>query len=388
MMINKYISIYEDNLRNSVIPFWLKHSPDYDCGGTYSCLDRNGDVYDSKKYVWLQGRSVWMFSRLYNEYEKNDKYLEIAQLGIKFIDDYAVNDKGMYYFSLTNEGKPCFFQRKVYSAVFCMLAYLEYSKAVNSSEYFEKAEKLFWQIKDWIHDPSVLGRPILSGQPQVSSLADVMVLASMAIELASVDRKQQYLDVMEDALKKVNYHHLQDDNLLIENASLANEDIYEWPEGRLFNPGHSIETAWFILHLLEFLPDSTMTKKALAIIEGSLNYGWDGEFGGLYYFMDIKGYPTLQLESSMKLWWPHTEALYACALAYKKTGQKKWLGWLEKIHDYTFKHFVDDEYGGWYGYCDRRGNLTHSCKGGNYKGFFHVPRFLLMSIQLFNCKEE
>ena len=92
--------------------------------------------------------------------------------------------------------------------------------------------------------------------------------------------------------------------------------------------------------------------------------------------------PTLQLESSMKLWWPHTESLYALVLAYTKTGDKVWLDWLDKVHQYTYSHFVDSEIGGWFGYCDRQGNLTHTSKGGNYKGFFHTPRALLMSISI------
>jgi len=97
--------------------------------------------------------------------------------------------------------------------------------------------------------------------------------------------------------------------------------------------------------------------------------------------MDIEGKPTLQLESGMKLWWPHTEAIYALILAFRLTGDNKWIDWLEKVHKYTFDHFVDWQDGGWFGYCDRQGNLTHTCKGGNYKGFFHVPRALLFSIQ-------
>lgn len=117
------------------------------------------------------------------------------------------------------------------------------------------------------------------------------------------------------------------------------------------------------------------------ILEGSLELGWDREFGGLYYFMDVEGRPLLQLEASMKLWWPHAEALYATTLAYQRTGQKRWLDWLERLDEYTFRHFVDDpRYGEWFGYCDRRGQVTHTLKGNHYKGCFHVPRALLLCL--------
>ena len=382
-MDKRYFDIYKDTLDNSVIPFWLKHSPDEEYGGTFCCLDRDGTVYDDKKYVWLMGRSVWMFSKLYNEYEKNEEYLNIAKLGVDFIDKYASDKDGKYYFSLTRDGRPYFFQRKPYSAVFCMLAYLQYGKATASSEYIEKAEKLFWTIDSWMKTPGCLGRPAYDNLPKFSTLADIMVMASMAAELATVEVKQSYLDVMTDSIAMLEPHFVPEHKILMENVSIDDSDVSSWPEGRFVCPGSAIETAWFIIHLLDYIPDNGVLKRQLDIIEGSLEYGWDKEYGGIYYFMDSESKPTLQLESSMKLWWPHTEAVYACLLAYKKTGDGKWLDWHKKVHDYTFEHFFDTEHGGAFGYCDRMGNLTNTCKGGNYKGFFHVPRFLLLNLQLF-----
>mmetsp|Transcript_40250 Transcript_40250/g.105700 ORF Transcript_40250/g.105700 Transcript_40250/m.105700 type:complete len:206 (+) Transcript_40250:547-1164(+) len=77
----------------------------------------------------------------------------------------------------------------------------------------------------------------------------------------------------------------------------------------------------------------------------------------------------------------HTEAIYACMLAFARTKEQVYLDWLVKVHDYSYKTFVDKEHGEWFGYCDRNGTLARSCKGGNYKGCFHVPRGLLFSIQ-------
>lgn len=116
-------------------------------------------------------------------------------------------------------------------------------------------------------------------------------------------------------------------------------------------------------------------------MENSLIFGWDEDYEGLHYFMDIQGRPCLQLEASLKLWWPHTEAIYGLVYAYTLTGEAKWLRWLERVHTYTYRTFPDREHGEWYGYCDRYGKPTHTLKGNNYKGCFHVPRALLFSIQ-------
>ncbi len=380
-MLEYYLRSYKRALNESVIPFWLKHSLDRDHGGTFSCLDRDGTVYDTKKYIWLVGRSVWMFSRLYNECGRQQTHLDAAKLGIEFLEKNALDKQGRYYFSLTREGSPTFFQRKPYSAVFAMLAYLEYAKASGQGHYKKKAIDLFWEITQWIDNPELLGRPTLAGAPKTSGLADVMVLAGMALELAQVDQDERYVAIMKKAIAGCRLHFDQERHILMENVALDGSVELDSPEGRLFNPGHAIEVAWFMLHVLDHVDDEDARTLAYDVIEGSMEFGWDKAYGGLYYFMDVENRPTLQLESDMKLWWPHTEALYALVLAYTKTGEPRWLDWLKKVHDYTFQHFVDSEHGGWFGYCDRRGHLTHTCKGGNYKGFFHVPRALLFCIQ-------
>jgi N-acylglucosamine 2-epimerase len=149
----------------------------------------------------------------------------------------------------------------------------------------------------------------------------------------------------------------------------------------LFSPGSSLEVAWFLLHFLARFPDPAKQARVLDIIEASLEYGWDREYGGLYYFMDVEGRPCLQLEAGMKLWWPHTEALYALVLAHLLSPAKRWEEWLGRVDEYAFRTFPDPKHGEWYGYCDRRGSVALQSKGGPYKGFFHVPRFLLFSMQ-------
>jgi len=381
-MLEKYAERYRRDLVEGVIPFWLEHSMDRECGGYFTCLDRDGTVYDIKKYMWLQSREVWMFARLYNEFEPRQEFLDAAILGLDFIRRYARDPKGRFYFSLTREGKPFFYQRKPYAAVFYMLGLLEYAKAAGDKGCLEEAVEVFWRVVEWIEKPELMDRPTMAGLPAMSNLANVMVLAGLAMELAQVEDDEGYREVMQEAVEGAKRHYDAERRIFMENAALEEVDVSAWPEGRFFNPGHSIEVGWFLLHLLDYVPDAECRQMALEAIAGSLEFGWDEEFGGLFYFMDVEGKPTLQLESSMKLWWPHTEAIYALILAYGLTGEGRSLEWLEKVDEYAYQHFVDEEYGGWFGYCDRRGELTHTCKGGNYKGFFHVPRFLLMSVQL------
>ena len=86
-----------------------------------------------------------------------------------------------------------------------------------------------------------------------------------------------------------------------------------------------------------------------------LDYGWDKQCGGIYYFMDRNGCPPQQLEWDQKLWWVHIESLISLLKGYQLTGDKKCLEWFEKVHDYTWTHFKDPEYPEWFGYLNRQG---------------------------------
>jgi N-acylglucosamine 2-epimerase len=322
-----------------------------------------------------------MFARLYNELERRPEYLEAAALGASFIRRFARDPQGRVYFSLTREGQPYFYQRKPYGAVFYMLGLLEYGRATGDRACVDEAIEVFWRIVDWIADPARMDRPSYAGQVPTSNLADVLVVGMMAGELIQVSDDPRYRRVVQDTIESAPRHYDPERRIFMENIALDGRDLKQWPEGRLFNPGHSIETAWILLHLLRFAPDAGHQQRALQAIESSLEYGWDPEYGGLLYFMDVEGRPTLQLESTMKLWWPHAEAIYALVLAYAMTGEQRWLAWLARVDAYTYAHFVDQQHGEWFGYCDRRGELALTSKGGNYKGFFHVPRALLFSLQ-------
>jgi hypothetical protein len=72
----------------------------------------------------------------------------------------------------------------------------------------------------------------------------------------------------------------------------------------------------------------------------------------------------------------HVEALVALAMGYSLTGRAGCLDWFRRVHDYTWAHFPDPQYGEWFGYLNRRGEVLLPLKGGKWKGCFHVPRGL------------
>ena len=109
------------------------------------------------------------------------------------------------------------------------------------------------------------------------------------------------------------------------------------------------------------------------------------KFAKTRYFADTENKPVQALEWDMKLWWPHCEMLIAFLRAYMLTKEQKYLEKYKLVHDYTFSHFRDHEYGEWYGYLHRDGSVATDLKGNIFKGPFHIPRCEI--INYLNLKE-
>jgi len=331
--------------------------------------------------MWLQCRQVWMLSRLYNTLEKRASWLEAAALGVDFIRKYGRDSRGRIFFSLSREGRPIFIQRKIFAECFYIMALDEYSRAVADLELKKEARELFDKVLLWKDDPAALGRPMLEGQPALSSLSVPMIVLWVADQLAKGEKNAPYKELMEKSTAEMLLHARHEEKIVLENVAPDGSPL-EGGVGRLMNPGHAIEAGWFLLERAKKTADKELAETAVSMIEWSFEKGWDPEHGGIFYFLDSKGAPPFQLEWFMKLWWPHCEALYALLLAWHETGEQRFADWFEHVADYTLSRFRDPVHGEWFGYLDREGRPTHTLKGGAYKGCFHVPRFLLLCIKL------
>ena len=370
-----------ETLSESIVPFWMQHSIDHERGGFWSCLERDGTVFDQRKYVWMNGRQVWTLARLYRSFDPRPEWLEAARGGAEFLRKHVFDEHGRCWFSLTADGAPAGYQRKPYGAVFAMLGFLEYAKASGDAAYRELAVDLYQRIRGWLAEPALLGRPQLAGAPPLGNLADIYVLTAMTLDLAEEDpHNTEYEGVLRECLRDVQRHWEPRNRVLFENAPLS-PAAAATPEGRLICPGSVFEINWLLFRALDHVPDAAVQALLLETLDGALEFGWDSEHGGFFYFLDSEGKPPLQLEWPLKLWWVHVEALYALVNAYERTRDSRWLVWLERVVDWVWQHFPDEHYGEWYGYLDRRGAPLLTLKGGSYKGCFHIPRALLFTLQ-------
>lgn len=368
---------FHEELYSRVLPFWLRNSLDQEFGGYFNCLDRDGKPYDTKKHVWLQGRQVWMLSKIYNHLGGGDTaqvYLEGAHVGAKFLRKHAKTEGNRVYFCLTREGNPVYLQRKMFSECFYVMALAEYARASGDESARQEARDVFESVIQFAKDPTLIGRPVYGGEKPVSSLAVPMILLNL-IEEVNDPGESGYAELAKWCVERINLHIRPELSLVLETVGVDGK-LIDSPEGRLVNPGHAIEAGWFLMQYARKTNDEVLLRQSIKMIDWSYDFGWDEQYGGLFYFLDRDGYSPLQLEWNMKLWWPHCEAMVAFLMAYQSTGDDRYWKKFEHLTDYSFKHFADPEYGEWFGYLDRQGKMAMRFKGGPYKGCFHVPRAL------------
>lgn len=383
MDFKKLAEQYKSELLDSVLPFWLEKSQDKKFGGYFTCLDREGNVFDTDKFIWLQGREVWMFSMLYNKVEKRQEWLDAAIQGGEFLKKYGHDGNYNWYFSLTREGKPLVEPYNIFSYTFATMAFGQLSIATGNKEYAEIAKKTFDIVLSKVDNPKGKWNKIHPGTRSLKNFALPMILCNLALEI------EPLLD--EEFMKKtidVCIHEVMDVFLRPELGGLVVENVAEdgslvdCMDGRHMNPGHAIEAMWFIMDLGKRLNRPELIEKAKDTAIRMAEYGWDKEHGGIFYFMDLKGHPTQELEWDQKLWWVHIETLISMIKGYQLTKDPRCLEWFERVHNYTWEHFKDQEHPEWFGYLNRQGEVLLNLKGGKWKGCFHVPRGLYQCWQI------
>jgi N-acylglucosamine 2-epimerase len=376
--VDSLLHLYKNTLLGDVVPFWLNHSLDYEYGGYLHFLDRDGSAYSTDKGVWIQCRGTWLFSRLYNTVEKKEEWLKAARLGYEFVMSHGFDTDGRMFFELTRDGRPLRKRRYLFSECFAAMALAEYYRAAGDEEALEKARDTYRLVVRLHRHPDSSTPPKIFPETRVlKPLSMQFMLICVSQEMRRVGSDPLYEEVINDCLNQVFNHFLKKDkHALLENVG-ANGEYLDSPEGRCVNPGHSIEVAWFIMHEGVHRNNSLLIDSALKILDWSLESGWDKNHGGILYFVDVEGKPPAQLEHDMKLWWPHTEALYALLLAYYLTGEEKYSAWYRRVHEYAFTRFPDPGYGEWFGYLHYDGTLANRLKGSLWKGPFHIPRALL-----------
>ena len=383
---------YYDELVNDVLPFWLKYGMDPVNGGIYTGLDRDGSLIESDKSVWFQGRALWTFCTAYEKVGRKQEYLDAATSLVHFLEDHCFDSDGRMFFRVTADGRPVIKRlRYFFSETFAIIGFAAYSRITGKVEYKKKALELFDFVEKLRTSKGIL---IPKFNPEVEpsiSFGGPMILLNVLLELraACPEDSEKINRSMAGLLEEVEKYFVRDDlKVVLEQCAPDGRFMKEHYEGRLLNPGHAIEGAWFIMNEGLASDDRHLIDLGLKMLDWMWSVGWDEECGGgIIQYRDAIGLPVSEYHQDMKFWWPQCEAAIATLMAYSITKENKWLCRFEMVDEYIEARFPDREYGEWFGYFHRDGSLATRIKGNLYKGPFHVPRMYMKCIEILDSME-
>jgi len=372
---------FYDELTGNTLPFWIDHAVDSRYGGFVTYLDRRGEPLSTDKPMWVHGRITWLFSRLFNVLEKRQEWLDLARHGMEFLLRHGFDTDGRMFYLVTRDGQPLRKRRYLYTESFGVIGLAEYARASGDGESLDRARSLMDLLLKLHNTPGALEPKVNPRVRQSRTHAMSMVIVStlQVLRAADPENETKYDDLISREIEGLfEYFVKPEKKALFETVGMQGE-LLDSPEGRCLNPGHAIETAWFILEEAKRRKDRALMEKTLPLIEWNLERGWDSRHGGIFYFLDSEGKQPEPLEWDMKLWWVHNEAIYATLLAYSLTGQHSYLEWFDRVFEWSEEHFPDREHGEWFGYLHYDGSVALDFKGNLWKGPYHLPR------QQLNC---
>ena len=373
-------ALYRDTLLGDVIPFWLRHGLDREHGGIFTALDRDGSLLDTDKSVWFQGRAAWMFATLFNTVERRAEWLDAARSCVEFSRRHCHSAEEKMWFTVTREGAPLRMRRYCFSESFAAISYAAFAKAAGDARAAEDAEKTFAAYLRFSFTPGAMlpkyepARPMKGiGALLIGISTEQELRANLGDVCVSGRTCGEWIDAF---VAEIERDFLKPEHEALMEVVAPDGAVLDHLDGRLLNPGHAIECAWFILREGALRQDSRLIGLGTQILDWMWARGWDDEFGGLFYFRDLRGLPVQEYWHDMKFWWPHCEAILATLLAWQLTGEGKYALWHALVHDWSFAHFPDREHGEWFGWLHRDGSLSQRAKGNMFKGPFHLPRML------------
>ncbi len=416
----KLLTFYKKQVEESILPFWLR-AFDYEFGGVYTCFNNEGtELLSTDKYVWSQGRYLWILSKLYEMNQKGkievdpDTVKKQAGLTLEFLQKNVLLPDGSCTFLLTREGikkevdPGTGFDSSIFADCFVLLGFSRYMKAFGKHQViFEWIWNLYLNVENRIKSNSYKTHPYPTPEGmKTHSIPMIMLNVTQELKtcLSGFDmRKEAYLENKETEYMDIILNEFCNPEYRIGEMLYLDSARDDSILTRHLNPGHSIEDSWFIIHSALSKDRKDIVDKAYHIAMKALELGWDKDSGGILRYVDYEfgGMPQGKLGDDplsklihetwdYKLWWPHSESLYALLLLDSIYQESEIEEWYLILHRYIFSMFPNcyKETGEWIQIRKRNGEPEDRVVALPVKDPYHILRNMLLIIDLLSDNDS
>ncbi len=353
-----YIQKAETELRENVLPFWIKHAVDKERGGFYGEVSNTLAVdKDAPRGALLTSRILWTYSAAYKRYHAPE-YLEMARWAYDdLLSRFWDETYGGLYWMVGADGALLRPRKQIYGQAFGIYGLTEYYSATGEPGALDKAIAIFRLMEEHSHDPEHGGYFEaytrdwrLESDLRLSDI-DMNEMKSMNTHLHVMEAYANLMRVWDSAELRAR----QTENIDIMMHRIVSPKTFHtllffdesW-NSRVdhISYGHDIETNWLLVESAEVLGDERriVEAKAYAVRMAQAIYdeGLNGE-GGLVNDGDASGVTDPNFE-----WWPQAEAAVGFLNAYQLSGQPHFLQAALRSWDFIERYFIDRQHGEWF----------------------------------------
>jgi len=378
------LRLYEAELLDNVIPWWMAHGIDRVFGGPLETITEDGRVAGTDKSVWSVGRALFIWSLLYNRIGRRHEWLRVADEIVELILPIGPRVGWVWPQTLRRNGTPGAPSLNIYNDGFVLMGLSEYIRATGRADAIDAAYATWESVRRRM----VPANAQLAGEggpgPNAASHGISMIFSLVCHELGMTLADAGILAAGRDHAQRVQDIFLDEDAGLVRELRGADGTNLDGPTGRSCVAGHAIESAWFGLHIFRDRNEAARLRRAVPQVRAHVEAAWDEECGGLFGSIDVESGEPFSPDAPKNMW-PHTEALYALLLCYEVTGESWCLEWYDRMHEWTWAHFPNREHGEWHRVVERDGSFPWGPEGPGprpRKEPFHLPRMLILTVEL------
>lgn len=376
-------------LFDEYLPFWEQGGIDEENGGFMCYLYNDGSVENNRKDIWYQGRGIWVYSYIYNELDKDPKWLEIARRARDFMVEHMHRGDGTWMDTVDRDGKSVDSiaidrSNNIYGALFAAVGLIQFAKATGSEEDLELA-RLSLKKSFELYEESTYSGVVAEGVTEKGLRAQghsFMFIWALP-QFLELDRNPWCEGLLAEHLDRLA------SNFWNPEYGISNEILYHdysrIPSQSAFMvPGHSIEAQWMGMEEAKRSGNGDMHKlfknRLRRLIEMSWDYPFEGTCDTGYHVHASDQHPAGPI-LEVKTMWAQTEVAVGCLLAFEHSRETWAQEWFERSWSYLQRTMTTD-HGVWRQAVDREGrDLQREGISIYRKGNFHQPRCLMYLMQ-------
>lgn len=396
---NEELEQWERKLRKmllrGIMDFWRERTADQDNGGYVTAFDRFGNILNREKNMWLHGRQTWMFSVLYQDIERDVRWLELAKTGRDYLVSRGYAGDGEWNYLLDETGTVQKGHISLYTDMFALMGLSAYARASGDQRDHETIRKTYERLRKRILDDHCQITFPQTYYPGCLNHGRYMICLNAVSWAGKILGEKETDSLIRFCIEKIFSVFTDGEELIHELRTIEGRPV-ESSDGHQVNPGHVFESMWFVLREAERMGWKEMQKKALDMIEKTYQESYDRQYGGILHMLDDLGRtgqyqdwnPERNLKWDEKVWWTQSEALCALLASALLTGKKEQWDAFCQLYHWCERYFWDPQYGEWYAVLNRDGTPRITDKGGLQKSAFHVPRAIYTCILLLEKRKH